>query len=856
MVQEPLSERRAWELLTRDFRWRLPADLGIYPFSDVEPETPERYQVFEIIVAAVFAQLRPEYDWYVTPNRPDGGIDFVGRQTFLSNETLGITAAITVGGQCKKRSHVGDLVHEVAGSLTRMSASLNPTFFVVAFSARLTRKRVKEAREMLEREYRRHCHILDRDQIEGLLREYPTVVSRIVRQALSSEEADEVLEYLRPVDAVLRTISCSIEAPDQVLAGVPFRVSITIRSVSAAAAGVRFRWQGGKSDSSVSAVRLLGPVGANEPNGIDLASGTSSDDPMTARHVLELVTYAVGELDLGEVCVGLSAKANRVEEEVWPVGVVRAAPSITPRFFARPFAGGMQRLDEAADQAKALAVAAVGVVGSGGSGKSRLCEEFALEARRHGAHVISAHQTKTLNDPHRLLAEIFIGLVDRSGQLEPVERVLTAIASYDQQLADRSDAAIRSIFGLNDIEGEITEQNILSCLVLLLVANARRGLLILHLQDMHWCGSEVLLFFEHLVWQLQQMASERQGWAQDGRSGLLFLFEGRVHEHQRRQPEGWMTEPFETFLQRLDSPRISCAPFSSDDRLAFVQRLFENRHNADRVLRAELLELQAELIEAVERMAGGNPFHMLEQLQTFKERGVLGQNPNTGLLYMIQPAWRTIAVPPSIFEAIEYRWLYLRDRAPEMALLVWAAALLEDRLPSGLFDVLRKRLAPHASVEDVNSTEILWTGSGQGSDISFRHENYFRAIQQFAIDATDRSRVVDAYCDWFASLSQPSPGDQFRWALAVLQQENPDYGRAKSLLNAALAEARLTGDLRMARRIAGGAVDLAWSLDGRDPFPLDTFLEYCDQDLDLIRNLLDIDRYEASARLGSLREHI
>ena len=64
---------------------------------------PARLQVFEIAVAAVFAHLRPDYEWCVTPNLPDGGSDFIGRQQFLVDEVLDIAAAITTGGDAKTR---------------------------------------------------------------------------------------------------------------------------------------------------------------------------------------------------------------------------------------------------------------------------------------------------------------------------------------------------------------------------------------------------------------------------------------------------------------------------------------------------------------------------------------------------------------------------------------------------------------------------------------------------------------------------------------------------------------------------------------------------------------------------------
>ena len=108
-VQE--TERRIWELLTQDFYCDSLEDFGlcIQGVSDNQ-QKPSKFQIFEVAVAAIFARLRPNYTWSVTPNRPDGGLDFLGESHFLHDDALGISAAITVGGQCKKRSQVGNVV--------------------------------------------------------------------------------------------------------------------------------------------------------------------------------------------------------------------------------------------------------------------------------------------------------------------------------------------------------------------------------------------------------------------------------------------------------------------------------------------------------------------------------------------------------------------------------------------------------------------------------------------------------------------------------------------------------------------------------------------------------------------------
>jgi hypothetical protein len=859
VLAETDAERRVWDLLTRDFYWELPADFAVKLYGGADsPGGETKLQLFEVAVAAIFARLRPEYEWYVTPNRPDGGLDFVGRHGFLEDEALGIAAAITVGGQCKKRSRVDDIVGEVAGSLARMASTINPTFFVVALSARLNRDRVEDAREILERTHQRHCHILDREQIEGLIHEHLTAVDRLLRRGLGDDEVREVLEYFESNRGARPSVTLDVAAPDRVLGGVPFNVTLTVRSLTAGARGSRLWWRPSSGvDLEADPVALIAPMGADAPSGVELASHDASDDLMRVRLSIELVTYAVGSVGLGEVLVGDADGTIETADQL-VLGTVQVAENVRPRFFERPFRAGLMRVAQQYDRALARGSAAIGVVGAGGSGKSRLCEEFSLQQRRRGARVISARQAKTLNDPQRILVDLFHGLVPESvSGSDPEERVIVAIGRFDSALADRAASAIRSIFGAGDgTSGGATEQSVLSSLLLLIVAHGRRAPLIVHLQDLHWCTADVLLLLERLAWQLDQVHSAPGVGPRSPETGVLFIFEGRVRERQELGTDGWDSEPFEAFLRKLDCPAVRCSSFAPDDGLEFIRRLFEDRYSAGRLVSDELLDLQRQLTGQIDKAAGGNPFHSLEQVQLLKERRVLGQNPQTGLLYLVQPAPTGSLLPDSVFEAIQLRWRYLKARAPDLALLVWAAALLEDRVPAPLFHRLWRELAPDVSLGEVDATDIIWTGGSSDHELVFRHENYFRSIRRFEVSTDQRLRVVEIYSAWFDGAEIRDPADQFRWARVLLELPEPAVARARMLLESALRDARRGGDVRLARRISATSLDLAWSEDARSPVATDTFLARCDDELLLIRELLGSDRFQAKNRLAGVRSRL
>lgn len=849
--------------MARSFYWRVPPDFVVRVLgrSEATALVPVRLQIFEIAVAAIFAHLRPEYDWYVTPDLPDGGLDFVGQGRFLEDTELGIDAAITVGGQCKKRSRVTDIVAEISGSLARMSSTINPTFFVVALSARLTQSRVSKARRILEDAHRRHCHILDRGQIEGLISDHLIVIDPILRESLSDIEVADVLNYFGSSRTKASEGSIDVSIPDRVLAGVPFRIPLSLRSPLLSSRGSRLWWKPTCHEANSlpeASVTLIGPIGADAELGIECSANSKADDPLSARFFIDLISYSVGRVDLGEVIIGRVTDVSADRAKRVSLGQIQVVENIRPRFFERPFRASLTKLSLEYDRALARGVASIAVVGAGGSGKSRVCEEFSLEKRRRGCNVVQAKQTKTVDDSHRILADLLISVAATNVPIgDPADGVIRAISQYDRNLADRAAPAIRSIIGMHDrMFGTAADQEVLSSLLLLIVARTRTAPLIIHLQDLHWCTADVLMLLERLVWQLEMVYMSAGVSATSRANGTFFIFEGRVWESQRRGPKLWSTRTFEAFLEKLGCPTASCKPFDPPDSLEFVRRLFEDRHSARRLIDPSLLELQASLADRVHRTAGGNPFHTLEQIQLLKERRVLAQNPETGLLYMIQPARDEPMLPDTVFDSIKLRWEYLKSGKPELATLLWGASLLEDRIPVSLFRHLWRGIGPNLSLAEIDATGFLWTGNGEQGEVSFRHENYFQSLRRLEVAPTEQKRVIETYADWFARFERLDSVGKFRWARILIESPTPDADKIRSLLRTALRGAQRHGDLGLARRVLTTLLDYAWTGNAQSAMRIHSFLRYCGDEVSLCRSLMDSDRLQAAERIDHLRDRI
>lgn len=856
IIKDRARERRIWELLTQDFYWDVPKSHPVTVCEDAGVRSgPVRLQIFEMAVATVLAHMRPDFVWCVTPNRPDEGLDFLGVHRFIDDNTLGIHAAITVGGQCKKRSTVKDVTDEVAGSLIKMARAKNPTFFVVALSARIARSRVDRASEDLTKELRRQCHILDRTQIEGLMAEHLDAVTEILREGLSGPEVTEVVKYFKTLSGLALPPTMNASLPRSVHAGLPFSADVTVRWTRASNPAARLWWRPKLDGVATDAVTLIGPIGADAPSGVTLSSGTPGGDPLSAERSMELVTYAVGDVDLGEIVIGIDHVDSDSSQRI-ALGRVNAVEMMRPRFYARPYRAALIRLADVYNQAVVGGVASVGVVGAGGSGKSRMCEEFALEKRRRGSVVITAKHAKTHEEPQRILAELLAALaVTHQSVEDPAENVVQTVARYDPALASSAAPTIRSVFGTASPATDVTDQSMVSVLLLLIMAHRRQVPLIVHLQDLHWASADVLSLLEHLVRRLGQV-TRPEGFDGPRDSGVLFLFEGRTRESGESAGESWSSAPFEAFLARVDGVMVTCSSFSPEDAISFTRLLFEARHSAHRVLADELLQSQEELSDQICRTAGGNPFHTLEQIRLLKEREVICQNPRTGLLYASGRQLTGSMLPDSVFAAIRLRWQYMRERAPDLALLVWGSALLDDQISGPLFGRLWRELAPRVSLRDVDATEMLWTADGSARDVVFRHENYFESIRRFTVPESDRRRVVDAYCSWYSQLQTPHAAELFAWARALLELPDPDHIRANKLLTSALSSSRRSGDPHLTRRILAFYLNLVWDINELAPIATTKFLRHCDQERDLCRELLGTDREQAAIRIARLCECI
>jgi hypothetical protein len=837
------ASRYVWGLMAKDFYWSRGAlrslRVSVHSSSEGEPQEEVKLQPFEVIVAALFAQVRPDYDWWVTPNRPDGGVDFIGRGVFLTSEELGIDAAITIGGQCKKREQVNDVVGELAGSFIRMAQTLHPTLFVAALSATLTSKRVAEARRILEASLQRHCHILDRHQLECLIGTNLTSAKPIILKAFTEDEADYILAYFRKQAGSKPALTVQMSAPTSVLAGESFRVRLQISRSSICDDAFKLRWT---PSAQQPAGALVAPLGAESANGVALDFEIAgSEDPFVVERELEFLLYAVGSQPLGSVAIHPAGK-DVEPVTVTQLPIVNVVENLRPPFYDVPYREPFDELERGLARARSGKVSCVAVIGAGGAGKTRLCEEMCLESRRRGAYVVSARQAHTTEFPRRILANLLLGLTDSDrAHQTTTDRIDDILSRLEPRLAERARPAIEALCGQAGKLGSFEDdQSLLSVLAVLIAQRSRSQTVIVHLHDLHWCTLDVLETIDRLVWQLDHLKVQVSPGAPMSGIRALFLLEGRTHEHREEADTGWSTRVFERFIGRLACPVARCRAFEPHESAAFAQRLFEQAHSADRMLPRALLGLQRELIDTVYHVAGGNPLHMLEQVKLLQQHNILAQNPRTGFIYMVRPDFRQVPLSPNVFETIEARWRYywLNDR--KLAILLWAVALVDDNLPTALFRHLWSRLAPDVTQPRIESTEFLRfpQRDEEGLQVSFRHENYFQTVRRIQLPEGDRRDVVEAYSTWFREAKRLSPVLRYVQAKVELEAPGPDFERVRRILRSAQSVALKRQDRSLTSRILATLLDgVTWPSHQRRPLAASALIQACDDEVMLCKNL-------------------
>jgi len=347
-------------------------------------------------------------------------------------------------------------------------------------------------------------------------------------------------------------------------------------------------------------------------------------------------------------------------------------------------------LDVALHRAGAGDGQVVGIIGEAGMGKSRLCYEFVERCRARGLPVVQAHgvahgEAVPLTPVSMMLRGFF-----EIGDSDSEATVRDKVAGRMLRLAPESTEMLPVLYdclGVPDpdqpapVIDALTRQHALGRVVMaLLQAQARRGLHVLLLEDLHWFDRDSAAVVTACVEA-----------AADSHSLLIVNF------RPDHRPE-WMTKSY--------YQQIALRPLSTDA----VGELLGDLLGDDPSL--------APLEPMIRKRTGGNPFFVEEIVCTLAESGSLGGDP--GSYRLLRPV-ETIAVPATVQATLTARI----DRLDESAKAVLhTAAVIGKEFTEALLQRVVESALPDlgTTIEVLMRSEFVSERAGHPQRVyAFKH---------------------------------------------------------------------------------------------------------------------------------------
>jgi len=350
------------------------------------------------------------------------------------------------------------------------------------------------------------------------------------------------------------------------------------------------------------------------------------------HHTAQLVEGYVQLRDLGPFAV--KGMQDRVQvHELEGVGALRSRLDVSR---ARGFSRFVGRADEMVALEAAFARAldghgqVVGVVADAGTGKSRLCWEFAARCRARGlvvneAHCVAHGKTVPFLPVLEFLRNIH-GVSERDTPQATRDKIAGRLLLLDERLRD----SLPLVFDLMSVpdperplppmDPEARQRRLLAVAREVLQARSRREPAVAWIEDLHWLDAASATFFGDLA---EAVAGTR----------TLFLATFRPEFHAR-----WM--------QRSHYQQLPLLPLGEDATAELLRDLL----GPDMSLR--------DLAARISERAAGNPFFAEELVQALADQGALAGERGA---YRLGRAVDTVVLPPTVQAVLAARI----DRLPE-----------------------------------------------------------------------------------------------------------------------------------------------------------------------------------------------
>ncbi len=833
-----------------------------------EHNKKRKFQLFEVVAASLFSILNNSIKWTVTPVQGDNGIDFSGEIEIIPKSKFIEPAKMILGGQCKAldldRKNKIDIIGQFSTDFFRMKESINPNFFsclIACLNGKFKPKDLSEAKASFQRQLAVNTEVLGLEQVEHLIKEnYRKIRPVITKSSLSKEKIKTIDSYFSTIDKITKndlSVDLSIACDGKAQSGIPFKCNISINSHYLSSGRINLIYRKHKTYLSESgkdsedSIKVLSPKQIIEKKGFDV------NVEWNQKYVLNLtfLSYLTGEIELG--FLDIFDKDNFVDSI--SLGLIHLSDTFTPPFFwtnkNREYSINFERILENAFSGEFNPIA---VLGYGGNGKSRFCQELGFISETKGAEFASLSHQNNFENPYGIIRDILSALCVPLNDVEsPLDTVKRVIHSNSPSLAQKSEPTLEVIFSIKNTEQSTFADHsvIVTVLIFLLRLKALNKTFVLHLSDMHWCHGQVLQLFIELIKQIKFSGNNKH-------SRIIIIFEGRISEINTKTKDlnkkfDFSSASFENFVNSNIQNQFLISSLTRIESFKFLKNFFEFQDRFNPKLTKKLIPHQSDLLENIVLLANGNPFYMIEIIRSLRDKGFIRKNNRTGRLFLIKKLPKNFHIPVNVELMIKARFKYLSRNNPQLANLIQAVALIKNRIEFDLYKKLIKKIGNGISNDDVEKTEFLFFEETSFGNIKFRHELYFQTIRNIKLDEYIKEKVVEVYLKFLNCKDSELPLINLEKALVLKESKSFDFQKIKHFLVRASNQAQKRKETILLTRVLSELIKLFGPIDDSLEKPIDVNLEISR----IIRSYAELnlwhgDREESVKQLEELIDHL
>ena len=400
------------------------------------------------------------------------------------------------------------------------------------------------------------------------------------------------------------------------------------------------------------------------------------DGNRLSRVDLHFRSFVAGDCKLGYVQILDEDKRPLTEIDL---GIVELEAAFSVPFDGRANASFINSGREIVRQVGVGKVVGTAVIGGGGSGKSRLCENLLEFARENEFRTLIVDHPNSMQERSQLLRATISELATMAGAGPDLIGAKSGdhIAALYPAMDSHVIAAYRAVFSRPHAAIK-TLDAITRGLTIQILELIKHAPLALYWRDLHWVDGETIEI-------LQSLCTELQG--PSFKFGVWFVFEGRDKEGldlgsgKFMLPKAWLR-----FLTNTAIKQWRVRPWTETESRAFLEDMVFAAEDPAGTIPARLLPLQSELICHVLKHAGGNPMHMVEQLKWMYALEVIAYS-KTGQLYLYKRPPQDMVIPDSLEELIACR-IDFKKRSPEIVSLLALCAQIGNEVIGLLFEKL------------------------------------------------------------------------------------------------------------------------------------------------------------------------